>query len=181
MQGTLWRTTHPTIWHARYQLSHVQVLWLWHHRLRIWPLLSVIRGLAITALPRMLDFWSSRQTVFMGKRTSRWIFSYAAICAAVVLWYFKTILLNVQQPLSVNVDFHPLFLFADAVFPWFVYADKTLETVTRDTPNKVALFVTDTPTICSLPKSDKSTIFRFFHMNCHSTQPLMHLHKHYRL
>jgi hypothetical protein len=25
------------------------------------------------------------------------------------------------------------------------------------------------PTICPLSKSDKSSIFRFFHMDCHST------------
>jgi hypothetical protein len=33
-----------------------------------------------------------------------------------------------------------------------------------DSPAKCA------PTICLLSKSDKSSIFRFFHMDCHSTQ-----------
>jgi hypothetical protein len=41
--------------------------------------------------------------------------------------------------------FPPLFLFADAVFPWFVYADINLETATLSTPNNVADFVTDAP------------------------------------
>jgi hypothetical protein len=65
-------------------------------------------------------------------------------------------------------------------------ADITLETVALDTPNNVAVFVTDAPakrapTICPLSKSDKSYIFRFFHMDCHSTQSLTHSHEHYKV
>jgi hypothetical protein len=60
-----------------------------------------------------------------------------------------------------------------------MYADITLETVALDTPNNVAVHVTDAPTrrvstICSLSKSDMSPTFRFFHMDCHS-------HTHYVL
>jgi hypothetical protein len=78
-----------------------------------------------------------------------------------------------------------LFLFTN-VFPWFMYvADTTLQTVALNTPNNVAVFVTDAPakhaaTIFPLSKSDKSPIFQFFHMDCHSTQSLMHWHEHYR-
>jgi hypothetical protein len=55
---------------------------------------------------------------------------------------------------------HYTFLFADVVFPRFVYAHIPLETVTLDTPNNVGVFVTDVPgkrarTICLLSKSDK--------------------------
>jgi hypothetical protein len=86
---------------------------------------------------------------------------------------------------SVNVDFRRLFLFAD-VFPWFVYADITLESVAFDAPNTAAVFVTDAPakrapTTCPLSKSDKSPIFRFFHTVCHWTQSLMYCHEHYRV
>jgi hypothetical protein len=64
-----------------------------------------------------------------------------------------------------------------------MHADITLETVDLDAPNIVAAFVTDAPAryipmICSLSKSDKSPIFQFFHMDCHSTQSLMHWYKH---
>jgi hypothetical protein len=50
----------------------------------------------------------------------------------------------------------------------------------------VAVFVTDAPTkrapmICPLSKSDKSSIFRFFHRDCHYAQSLIHLHEHYRV
>jgi hypothetical protein len=62
-------------------------------------------------------------------------FYYPVTCAAVVLWFFGRILLNVWQSLSVSVDFCPLFLFTD-VFPWFVYAN-IIETVALDTPNNV--------------------------------------------
>jgi hypothetical protein len=91
-----------------------------------------------------------------------------------------------DDPFFVTADFRPVFLFADVVFPWFVYADITLETVALDTPNNVAVFVTDAPakrapTICPLSKSDKSPIFRFFHTECHSTQSLMHLHEYERV
>jgi hypothetical protein len=44
------------------------------------------------------------------------------------------------------------------------YVDISLQTVALDTPNDVAVFVTDAPakrapTICSLSKSDRSPIF----------------------
>jgi hypothetical protein len=68
--------------------------------------------------------------------------------------FFKTVILNVRRSLSVNVDFHLLFLFADDVFPWFMHADITSDT-SLDTPNNVAAFARDTTakratTICPL-------------------------------
>jgi hypothetical protein len=50
----------------------------------------------------------------------------------------------------------------------------------------VAVFVTDAPAKCAptiypLSKSDSYPIVWFFHMNCHSTQSLMHWPEHYRL
>jgi hypothetical protein len=70
----------------------------------------------------MLDLCSSYQTVFVQTRSWRWIFSSAVTCTAVVL--FETIILIVQQPLSV---------IADVVFPWFVHADIIFETVALNT------------------------------------------------
>jgi hypothetical protein len=63
-----------------------------------------------------------------------------------------------QLSLSVKADVCLLFLFAHVVFQWTVYANVTFEAVTLDTPNNVAVFVTDTPakcawTICPLPKT----------------------------
>jgi hypothetical protein len=52
--------------------------------------------------------------------------------------------------ISAIVDFCPLFLIADIVFLLFVYDDITLETVAVDTPNNVAVFVTDAPAKCAL-------------------------------
>jgi hypothetical protein len=125
----------------------------------------------ILALPRMLDLWSSHRTVFVETASSEWIFN----SAAVVLWFFGKILLSLRRSLCVSVNFRSLFLFVDAVFPWFAYADITLETGALDTPNNVTLFLTDVPakrapTICPLSKSDKSPIYRFFHTECHETQ-----------
>jgi hypothetical protein len=76
---------------ARFQLSDVPVLWSWHHRLRIWALLSETRGLAFGALPWMLDLWSSRRTVFVRTGSSRWIL----------------VLHSVRLDLSVGADFRP--------------------------------------------------------------------------
>jgi hypothetical protein len=61
-----------------------------------------------------------------------------------------------------------------------------LETVTLDTPNNVAVFVTDAstkraPTMCPLLELDKSPIFWLFHTGCHLTEPLMHLYEEYRV
>jgi hypothetical protein len=103
-----------------FRLSDVQRFRLWHYRLRVWVLLSVIRGLAIAVLPWMLDLWSSRRAVFVETRSSRWIFSSAA-----VVWFFETVLLNVRRSLSVSAEFRALFL--------FVYVHITSETVALDT------------------------------------------------
>jgi hypothetical protein len=116
-KGTAWRTIHLTISRVRFQLSRLQVLWSWHHHLLIRALLSVIRGLALAALPWMLDLWSSRRTAFVETGSSGRIFSYGVTCVAVVLWFFEMILLSVRRYLSGSADFRPLFLFADIVFP----------------------------------------------------------------
>jgi hypothetical protein len=101
------------------------------------------------------------------------------ICAAVVLQFFETNLLNARRSLSVNVEFCPLFLLADVVFPRFIYANITFGTVALDTPKKVAVFTTDapskrTPAIRHFLKSEKAPIFLFFHTDCHSAQSLIH-------
>jgi hypothetical protein len=93
---------------------------------------------------------------------------------------------NVWRSLCVNFDFGPLFLSDDVVFPLLLYADITLESVALDTPNNVAVSVTDATakqasTICPFLKSDKSPVFLFLHTDCHSTQSLMHWHEHYRM
>jgi hypothetical protein len=77
--GTAWRTTHLIIWRERFQSSDAKYLRSWHHRLRISTLLSVIRGLAIAALPWVMDLWSSRRTVFGETESSTCIFSSAVL------------------------------------------------------------------------------------------------------
>jgi hypothetical protein len=117
---------------------------VWCPCLRIWTLLSVIRGLVIAALPWMLDLWSSRWTGYVGTRSSveySVLLSCHLCCSSSVT--FRTILLNVRRSLCVNVDFRPLYLFADVVLLWFVNANITLETVALDAPNNVAGCVRD--------------------------------------
>ena len=109
----------------------------------------------------MLDLWSSRRTVFVETGSSRWIFSSTVTSAAVLLWFLDTVLFKGWGFLSLRFGFQSLFLLADDVFPWFVYAIITLETTAMDTSNKVAVPVTDapgkhTPTICSLWKFGRS-------------------------
>ena len=118
----------------------------------------------------MLDLWSCRPTV-VETGSLRWLLSSAVTFAAVVLWLLDTILFSVRRSLSLGFGFQPLFLLADDVLPWFVYAIVTLETAVLDTPNKVAVLVTDAaakriPTICPLWKSDKFPILQYFHTNC---------------
>jgi hypothetical protein len=124
-----------------FQLSDIQVLCSWHRCLRICALLSVIKSLAIAVLPQMLHLWSSRWP-FIWKQglQDEYLVLLHFPCAAVVLRFFETTLLNVRRTFSVSVEFRPLFLFADIVFPWFVYVDITLETVALGTPNNVAVF-----------------------------------------
>jgi hypothetical protein len=139
---------------SRFQLSDVQVLWTWH-RLRIWALLSVIRGLVLQPC-RGCYLRSSLRTVFVETGTTQWLhiqFCWHLCWSSSAI--FRKILFTVRRFISVSVDFRSLFLFADVVFPWFVYADITLESGALDTPNNAAVFITDTPakrapTICTL-------------------------------
>jgi hypothetical protein len=114
--------------------------------------------------------------------SSRWIFSSAATCSSIVVWFFETVRLMCDGLFLSMLIFAPLLLFVDVVFPWFVYANITSETVALDTPNSVKVFVNDAPakratTIYILYRNRRSfLIFRFCHTACHSTQSLMHLH-----
>jgi hypothetical protein len=74
-EGRLIRPHHECV----FQLSDVLVLWSWHHHLRIWALLFVIRGSGIAALPWMLRLRSSRQRFFVETGSSTWIFNSAAV------------------------------------------------------------------------------------------------------
>jgi hypothetical protein len=135
--------------HVHFHLSDIQVLWTRCHHLCIWTLLSVIRGLAIAVLPWMLNLWSSCQTVFVESGSSRWIFSSAVLslllsyhfCCSSPVIFFKQSFSMYGQYLTVNADFCLLFLFTDITFLWFVYAERTLETVTLDIVNSVAVSV----------------------------------------
>jgi hypothetical protein len=129
---------------------------------------------------------------FCGKRVFRINIQFCCHLCRSICAIFRNNPSYVRRSLTVNVDFCPLDLIPNVVFPWFMYADVTLETVALDTPNNLAVFVTDVPanrvpTICPLSKSDKSSIFRFFHTDCHSAQSLtlnrslMHSHQHYRV
>jgi len=151
--------------------SDGQVLWSLHHLLHLLMLFSIIRRSTIAALPRMLVLWSSYQTVFV-ETASRWILISAVNFAAVLVRFIDTVLFNVWQSISLSFGFRPLFLLADDVLLWFVYVIITLETAAVDTPNKVAVFVTDAPAKCAptiwpLWKPDKSPILQHFHTNCY--------------
>jgi hypothetical protein len=101
------------VYHAHVS-SHltVQVLWSWYHRLRIWAQLSVIRGLAIASPTVDVGFLKLAVGQFLWKQGLQFEggFSSAVNSAAVILWLFETILLNVRWSLSATVDFRPLFL-----------------------------------------------------------------------
>jgi hypothetical protein len=123
-----------------FHLSDVQVLWSRHHHLHIWALLSVIRGLEIAVLPWMLNLWSTCEIVFVETGSSRFCHLYFSSAEI-----FQN---NPSQCMTISFwqcYFCPLFLFTDAVFPLFVYAEITFETLALDTPNNVAVFVTDAP------------------------------------
>ena len=117
MSGTTWRMAHLTILCIS---NHQMARSCDHHTISFtfWRF-SVIRGLAIAALPWMLDLWSSCQTVFV-EQSSRWMSSSAVTFAAVLLWFIDTILFSVRWSLSLNFGFWSLFLLADDVLPWCV-------------------------------------------------------------
>ena len=131
----------------------------------------------------MLDLLSSRQTVFV-ESVFKMNIKFCCYLCAVLLWFIDTIFFNVWQSLSLSFCFWPLFLLADDVLPWCVYDFITLETAALDTPNKLAIFVTDVPakhapTILPLWKSETSPILRYSHTNCYWTQSVKQWHWHY--
>jgi len=77
--------------------------------------------------------------------SSRWIWNSAVTLDAVLLWFTDTISFNVRRSLSLSFCFQPPFLLVDDVLPWFVSVIIPLETAALDTPNKVAVLVTDAP------------------------------------
>jgi hypothetical protein len=130
LKGTVWRTT---INQKISRFSSCLTLWLWHHCLPFWALLSVSKGLAISVLPWILDFWSSRQKISVKMASSRFKniqFCCQICCSSYVM--IRKFLMYDDRSLSVGVDIRPLFLFADA-FRRFVHAHITLETVALDT------------------------------------------------
>jgi hypothetical protein len=158
-----------------FQLSDVQVLWLWHHHLTHLNITFSNQRfrncspiMEVRFMKLMLDSFCENRVFMMNIQ----FYSH--------LWFFKTILLNVRYQCQC------WFLPTVTVFPWFMYINITLETVALDSPNNVAVFVTHapakhTPTMCPLSKLDKSPFFLFFHIDCHSTQSPLHLHEHYRV
>jgi nucleoside recognition membrane protein YjiH len=66
-----------------------------HHRLHIWALLSVIRGMA-----RFICEDHVVQVLWKQSLQDSRIFCSAVTCATVVLWFFETILLNVRRSIS---------------------------------------------------------------------------------
>jgi hypothetical protein len=77
-------------------------------------------------------------------------------CAQVVMWFYEIIHFNAWWSLSLSVDFRPLFLFAGIVFPWFVYADITSETVALGTLN----YVTFLSEMLKLNAHQRSVLFQ---------------------
>ena len=154
-----------------FQSSDGQISWSSHCLFHLLGLFSVIRGLAIAALPWILDLWSFCQTVFVEtifKMNNKFC---CHLCCS-TLWFLDPIVFNVRRCLSLCFSFQSLFLLADDVFPWFVYVVTTLENAALDTPNKVAILVIctpakSTPTICPLWKSEKSPILQYVHTNCY--------------
>jgi phosphatidylinositol kinase/protein kinase (PI-3 family) len=72
----------------------------------------------INCSPTVNDGFVKLTESFCENRTFRMNIQFccSVTCAAVVLWFFETIL-NVRRSLSINVEFRPLFLFTDVVFP----------------------------------------------------------------
>jgi len=134
MFGTSWRKTYLTVLRiANHHSSRFQSSF---HLFRLSALFLVIRGLAIAALPRMFDLWSSGQTVFVETGSLSWILSSVVTFAAVDLWFLDTILFHVRRSLSLGFGFRPPFLSADDGFPWFVCEVINLATAALVTPNK---------------------------------------------
>jgi hypothetical protein len=175
------------IWphHARVSncLMSCFIVMIGHHHFCMWALLSVIRGLA--ALPWMLVLRSSRRTVFVETVFTMNIQFCCHLCCSISVIFRNNPFQCTTIPFC-QCWFSRMFLFVNVVLPWFMYADITLETVALYAVNNVAFFCHTCSskrvlTICTLSKSNKSPIFGFFQIDCHSAQSLMHWHEHYRV
>jgi hypothetical protein len=107
-------------------------VWLWHHHLCIWALLPVIiRGLTAAALPWMLDFWNSNQTLFVETGFSR--FSNIQLCCHSCC-SSSVIFLNSPSRYKMIYLFLSVLIFSLLLSS---YADMIFETCALDTPNSL--------------------------------------------
>jgi hypothetical protein len=149
--------------------SNAQVLWSTHYLFCLLVFFLVMRGLTIAAVPWMMDLWSSHWTAFVGMvcKMNNKFCCYPRCSSSMIIRH------NPLQCTAIpfTYGFCPLFLSADAIFPWFVYAIITLETAALDSPNKVTVLVTDSwakhpPTLSSLK------IWKVSHIAVHSYELL---------
>ena len=94
---------------------------------------------------------------------SRCAFNSAVSWAAVVCVFLDTIRIVPRHPFSDSFLLRRQLLLLDVVHPSWWYANITLDTVALNTPQRLAVLVTDAPvrhapTICPLLNSDKSPI-----------------------
>jgi hypothetical protein len=126
-----------------------------HHITRVFPIVWCPGFMVVTPSFTRLSITFSNQRInncspsvdvgfvklmsgsFYGNRAFKINIQLCCHLCCIIRWLIETVLLNVLWSLSVNIDFRPLFLFADVVFAWFVYADITLEIVALDTPNNM--------------------------------------------
>jgi hypothetical protein len=165
--GTARWTTDQPISRMPFQLSDVQVLWSWHQHLCIWSILSVLRSLAIAALPLIcVGLVKLTSHSFCGKSVFR-MNTYSVLlpcqlcCSNSVIflkhsfsvydYLFLSVLIFAHCSSSLMLSSH------DSCMPFsrFVYADIILKAVAVIAPNNEAVFVTDSPAkrapkICSL-------------------------------
>jgi hypothetical protein len=116
-----------------FPVADIQVLWSRHNRLHLSIIFSNQRfsncspAVGVGLVKFTLDFFFLKQ----GLQDE---YSVLLSSALQLFSNFSKQSFSMYEDLSVSIYFRPLFLFADFMFPCFVYADIMLETIALDTP-----------------------------------------------
>jgi hypothetical protein len=92
---------------------------------------------------RDVGFLKLMSDSFCGNRIFRWIFCSAVTCAAVISVIFLNSPSGCKMIYFCQCWFSPTVPHLHCCLPMIMYTDIILETVTLDTPNNMAVFVTD--------------------------------------
>jgi hypothetical protein len=168
----MWKTSLLTISRAPLRLSDVRGFWSWHHRLRIWALLTVIWGLTIAALQWMFGFVKLKSDGFCGNSVFKMNTQFCCHLCCSSSVFPPPPRNNPSQctTISLSCRISPTVPLRWCCLPMIRVCRHKLRKLPLSTYLKMWQFLSEMLQLKAHWKSDKSPTFWFFHTVCQSTQ-----------